>query len=301
MVGIAVVCVVAMSPRARSQANVPQFRGDFGMTAGTLPSPGLRLGFFYNDYRADQINAANGDQVGTARPSIDLAALTASYTIPVSVLGAHWGVAAVVPWTTVNLETVNLDFDGKWGLGDIYVQPVKLGWSVPAADFVAGLGVFMPTGRFNAGAPDNTGLGMWSYEGSAGSTVYIGSNRQGSVSTLLSYQIQSKVADTERRAGQLLTLEGGVGHSLLKDVGQIGLVYYAQWKTTDDHGFILPPPFDGHTRMFGLGPEVTVPFPMPGLAGIITLRYYTEFSNRVATQGDSFIISLTLRRPMVSR
>lgn len=301
IVGAASIGVVALGAHAQAQANVPQFRGDFGMTSGTLAPPGASLGFFYDNYRADRVNAANGDAFGTLRPAFDVAAVVASYTFPLSVLGAHWGVAAAIPWTTVGLETVNLDFDGKWGLSDIYVQPVKLGWSVPAADFVAGFGMFMPTGRFNAGAPDNTGLGMWSYEGSAGTTLYIGSSRQGSASTLLSYQIQSKVEDSDRRAGQLLTLEGGIGHSLLEDVGQIGLVYYAQWKTTDDHGFLLPPPFDGHTRMFGLGPEVTVPFPLPGLVGIVTLRYYTEFGNRVATQGDSFIISLTLHHPALSR
>jgi hypothetical protein len=300
-VGVAIICVVASAALAGAQANVPQFRGDFGMTAGTLRPPGAYLGFFYNNYRSDQISAANGQRVDTLRPDWNVAALVGSYTFPFSIAGAHWSVAAAVPWTTITLETVNLDFNGKWGVGDIYVQPVKLGWSVPAADFVAGFGVFMPTGRFNAGAPDNTGLGMWSYQGSLGSTVYIGSGRQGSASTLVSYQIQSKVDNSDKRAGQVLTLEGGIGHALLKEVGQIGLVYYAQWKTTDDQGFILPPAFDGRMRTFALGPEITIPFPIASLEGLVTFRYYTEFGNRVSTQGDSYVISFALHHPAVSR
>ena len=301
IIGVAIICAAALGAQARAQANVPQFRGDFGLNAGTLRPPGAYLGFFYNNYRSDQISAANGDPVDTLRPDFNVAALVASYTFPFSVIGGHWAVAAMIPWNTVELETANLDFPGTWGLGDIYLQPVKLGWSIPAADFVAGFGMFMPTGRFNAGAPDNNGLGMWSYEGSAGSTVYVGSGHQGSVSTLLSYQINSKVEDSDRRAGQVLTLEGGAGYSLLKDVGRIGLVYYAQWKTTDDQGFLLPPAFDARMRAFGLGPEVTVPFPLPSLEGIVTFRYYTEFGNRVTTKGDSFVISFALHHAAAPR
>src|SRR5262249_14397697 len=160
----------------------------------------------------------------------------------------------VLPWSTGGLETADLDTRGKWGISDAYVQPVKLGWSLGDVDVVTGFGMFMPTGRFHADAPDNNGLGMWSYEGSAGTTVYLGPTRQGSASTLLSYQVQSKIKDTDKRAGQLLTLEGGAGYSILKDVGQIGLVYYAQWKITDDQGFELPPALDARARVFGVGP-----------------------------------------------
>jgi hypothetical protein len=299
MVVAVIVGMFAVASRASAQANVPQFRGDFGMAAGTLPAPGAYLGLFYDNYRADRVNNVNGDAFADLRPALDIAAVVGSYTFPLSFGGAHWAITAAVPWTTTALETANLDFAGKWGLSDIYLQPVKLGWSTKDADFVAGLGLYAPTGRFHAAAPDNNGLGMWSYEGSAGTTVHI--RGQGSASTLFSYQIQSKIKDTDRRAGQLLTLEGGVGYSILQDVGQIGLVYYAQWKTTADQGFDLPEAFNGRSQTFGLGPEITVPFPMPGLVGITTLRYYTEFGSRVATQGDSFINSLTLHRRALSR
>lgn len=296
-VGIACALACALASGSRAQANVPQFRGDYGMTAGTLAPPGGYVAFFYNDYRADQVNGIDGRVFGNLRPTIDAAALFATYSFPQSILGGRYAVTAAFPWTTVGLETANLDLRGKWGYSDMYVQPLKIGWTFPSADVVTGFGLFMPTGRFHPGATDNNGLGMWSYEGTAGTTVYLGPSRQGSISTMLTYQTQSKIKDTDRRAGQLLTLEGGAGHSILKDVGQIGLVYYAQWKTTSDEGFTLPPAFDGRAKMFGLGPEVTVPFPVTPLVGIVTLRYYMELGNRVATQGDSFFITLTLYKP----
>ena len=242
--GIAIACGIIHATDVPAQANVPQFRGDYGMISGTLPAPGAYIGFLYDDYRADQVNGADGTVFGNIQPAIDVAAMTASFTFSQTLLGAHWAVAAVVPWSTIGLETANLDTRGRWGLSDAYVQPVKLGWSLRDADIVAGFGLFMPTGRFTAGAPDNNGLGMWSYETSAGTTLYLGPSRRGSASMLVSYQIQSKIEHTDKRAGRLLTVEGGVGHSILKNVGQIGLVYYAQWKITDDEGFDLPPAFE---------------------------------------------------------
>lgn len=296
-IGVACAAAVLHGMEGRAQANVPQFRGDYGMLSGTLPPPGAYIGFLYNDYRADQVNGADGTVFGNIQPAVDVAAATASFSFPLTILGARWAVAAIVPWSTVGLETANLDTRAKWGISDAYVQPVKLGWSLRDADVVAGFGMFMPTGRFHAGASDNNGLGMWSYESSAGTTLYLGPTRQGSASVLASYQIQSKVKDTDKRAGQLLTLEGGAGYSILKNVGQIGLVYYAQWKITDDEGFALPPPFEGRSRMFGIGPEVTVPFPMAPFAGLVTLRYYTELGNRIAPQGDSFYVTFAMRWP----
>jgi hypothetical protein len=287
-------CAFIRPTAAAAQANVPQFRGDFGMNSGTLPPPGGYVGFFYNNYRAAQVNGANAVAFPDLKPTINSAVGTASYTFPQSVLGGHWAATMTVPWTNVALETVNLDLPGSWGLGDVYVQPMKLGWRYPVADFVAGLGVFMPTGRFTAGADDNTGHGMWSYEASGGVTLFSGESRTGSASVLASYQVQSKVRDTDGRAGQLLTLEGGVGYSIPRTVGRIGLVYYAQWKTTMDEGFAVPPAFDARARMYGLGPEVTTPFPVGPVAGMVTMRYYIERGSIAATQGDSFMIRLTL-------
>ena len=296
-VHVAIACVVFHATDVRGQANVPQFRGDYGLLAGTLPPPGAALGFFYTNYRADQVSGMNGMAFPNIQPVINVAAAAASFTFPQPILGGHWAISAIVPWSTVVPETVNLDTQANWAISDAYVQPIKLGWSLPDADIVAGFGMFMPTGRYHAGALDNNGLGMWSYEGSAGTTVYLGPTRRGSISTLVSYQAQSRIEDTDKRPGRLLTLEGGAGYSILKEVGQIGLVYYAQWKVTDDEGFELPPAFDARSRVFGLGPEVTVPFPLLPLSGVVTLRYYMEMGNRVAPEGDLLYVMFTMYWP----
>jgi hypothetical protein len=59
-----------------------------------------------------------------------------------------------------------LDFDSNPGAGltDLFVQPVDLGWHLPHADLTAVYGLFIPTGRYEDGASNNTGLGMWAQE-----------------------------------------------------------------------------------------------------------------------------------------
>jgi hypothetical protein len=68
---------------------------------------------------------------------------------------------------------IDLDDSVSTAFTDLYVVPLHLGWHKQRADFVAGLGVFAPTGRYEAGADDNLGLGMWSFELFGGTTLYL--------------------------------------------------------------------------------------------------------------------------------
>lgn len=285
---------MAIGRAVHAQANVPQFRGYYGLGSGTLAPAGGYVGFFYNSYDAQRVVASDGSVIGQLQPASVQAVLTGTYSFPSPFLGAHWSASVAIPWTDLALATANQDFPTNWGFSDMYVQPVKAGWKYPSADIVTGLGVFMPTGRFENGAADNTGLGMWSYEYTAGTTVYLGPSRQGTAATLFSFQTQSHVRGTDKRAGNVVTLEGGVGHTMLKDVGKVGLVYYAQWKVSDDQNYHLPAGFNTKDRVFGVGPEVTIPFPMKPMRGIVTVRYFMELGNRVAAEGNSLVLVFNL-------
>jgi len=300
-VALALAALFGRERPLAAQANVPQYRGDYGITSGTLPSPGLRFGAAYNNYRADEARGRDRTSFPAVKPTINTIALILSYTFPQPILDGHWNALIAVPWADMAPQTVNLDLGNAWGFSDLYVQPVRLGWRFPYADLTTGFGVFMPTGRFSPNAIDNTGFGMWSFEGSVGSTGYFSRSRQMSISALLSYQSNSEQRDTDRRAGNLLTIEGGLGHTITKDAGQFGVAYYGQWKTTFDRGFGLPPMFDARSRTFGAGPEVRLPFPFMGFTGTATMRYFWEFGSVVATQGDSFYVFLTLFKPALPR
>src|SRR5262249_1377335 len=150
------------------------------------------------------------------------------------------------------------------GLSDLYVMPAQLGWHARRADAVAGVALFAPTGRHSAGASDNLGKGMWSYEVSGGGTFYADKGRTISLSTTAFWETHSKkdgevrvgrVAVSDVKVGQLLTLEGGVGKSFLSGAASVGAAYYAQWKLTSDEFSLLAlsPSIPDKHRVFGFG------------------------------------------------
>lgn len=96
----------------------------------------------------------------------------------------------------------------------------------------------------------------------------------------------------------LVTLEGGVGRSFIQGAASVGLAYFAQWKVTDDRleglpSLLLP----GKNKVFGLGPELTMPLFASGpWAGLVTVRYKWELGAESAFEGQWFHLSVTLAR-----
>jgi len=68
----------------------------------------------------------------------------------------------------------------------MYVQPVQLGWKTKWADFSFGYALYLPTGKYELGADNNSGLGILSNEFSAGSTVYFDPKKEWNFTALFS-------------------------------------------------------------------------------------------------------------------
>ena len=71
-----------------------------------------------------------------------------------------------------SLEFADFEFKKGFDLGDIFLQPINLGWHLKQADFMVTYGIYFPTGKYSFGGDDNTGLGMWTHEFGAGTTIY---------------------------------------------------------------------------------------------------------------------------------
>jgi len=84
----------------------------------------------------------------------------------------------------------------------------------------------------------------------------------------------------------------------MQGAGSAGLAYYAQWKATKDTLTGLPALLlTGKNRVFGLGPEVTLPFFASGpWAGLVTARYQWEFGAQSSFEGQTFILAVTIAR-----
>jgi hypothetical protein len=238
------------------------------------------------------------------------------YVSHTKVLGANYGMMGVPPFANAALEApaFGLQEDVSTGAGDLYVVPLQLGWHKPRADIITAFAFFAPTGRYTAGASDNTGKGMWSYEFSAGTTVYFDETKTLSFATSGFWEIHTTKEGTDvsgggplttgTKVGQLLTLEGGFGKSFLEGAASVGLAYYAQYKLThDDFGNLINLPGDpviGKHRVWGFGPDVTIPLATKTkLISLINVRYLWEVGARVKTEGQSFLITAIFPVPSV--
>lgn len=285
--------VVATPREAHGQANIPVFRGDVGLQAGTQAAPGAYAGIMYNNYRSNRVEDGIGSSIDLST-NFDVLALTAEYSSPWKLRGARWSALAILPFMNADLNVVNFAHGTSWGLADLYVVPLQLGWTFKRADLLFGQGFFAPTGRFEVNSTSNTGFGMWSWESTLGATGYFDKTRTTNISTLASFQVQSHARGSDRRAGNVLTLEGGLGQTVAAIKGRLGAVYYAQWKTSADQNYPLTFPFDRRSRYIGLGVEATAGVVTKSVTAVFTLRYYNELWNRVAPEGNSLFLIATL-------
>ena len=200
---------------------------------------------------------------------------------PKKVLGANYGFMVALPFSTIRPErTIPESFEPDWGLNDLYVVPLYLGWHAPRADFVAGYGFYAPTGRYEAGANDNVGLGMWSQEIQAGTTVYLDAAKKISAATTAYLELHSNKKDQDLKVGNLLTLEGGAAYNVPRIGGRL------VWGTTCRRSCRMtaapmcrgrlskPSICTGRTGCSGIGPDVTMAvFQKGGTIGLVDARY----------------------------
>src|SRR5688572_20469791 len=293
---------------AFAQYMVNNFHGDFGVNSGTQAGPGFYVAIPFAQWNADNIKDADGNTLaGSAFQGIDIRAMfpTLIGVTPKKLLGANYGFMVALPFSTVRPERVIPEtFEADWGLNDLYVVPLYLGWHTTRADFVAGYGFYAPTGRYEAGANDNVGLGMWSHEIQGGTTVYLDAAKTFSAATTAYLEMHSNKKDQDLKVGNLLTLEGGAAYNVPKIGGAFGIGYYFQSKLSHDSGSDLPLTalralnLYGKNRLFGIGPDVTMAvFQKGGTIGLVNARYLWESAGKSSFQGSTLIIGLTIARP----
>jgi len=217
---------------------------------------------------------------------------------------------AAFPVVNVVIDFPRLDFGPQsYGYSDTYVQPLNLGWQTPRADFLAGYAFSAPTGKYEAGGDGNRGKGFWSHELTFGSTAYLDPARTWHIATTGYYELHTSRKGDDVQVGDILTLEGGAGKTL-KQIVNVGVAYYAQWKvTTDDAPRLgdLPPPLvpiveqilQTKHKVYGVGPEFNIflPTKMDGnnvQSGLsFVARYFWETGAVNKTEGGGLVLALS--------
>jgi len=305
-----VVLALGLNP-AHAQVNGHNTKGDFGLMSGSQAPPGFYLAPIYVRYDADTLRNSEGDQVSLdpdRRGSLAVNAYVVGliWVSEYKIFGANYSIQAFPAFTDNALEAPILGVDEgvSTGLADLYVQPINLGWHTARADFIAGLGIYAPTGRHEPDGDDNLGLGMWSFEVFGGTTVYLDKAKSWHFAATAFYETHTDKKDTNVRVGDLLTLEGGLGWSFMQGLGNFGLAYYGQWKVTeDDLGIDVELPVEfliGKHRVYGFGPELTIPIATKKkLIGFLNARYLWETGARSTLEGSTFVFTATFPIPSV--
>ncbi len=285
---IGLVC--ARSQAAQAQDLGHKLVGTVGLDAGSQPPPGLYLADRLVYYRADRAYDRDGDRLDIAGLDIDAVgnALGVAAVLALPAIGASYGAAAAAPIASVRLRSDRPEASvDRFGLGDVALKPIQLGWRFDGAAVLAEYAVYIPTGRFEAGA-SGVSQGHVTHQLSVGGTVGLDPDERWFVAALASYDMNQKKRGVDITRGDTLQLQGGVG-ARPSPVWEIGLAAYALWQVEDDRGDDLPVALRGaRDRVYGVGPEVAVRIPALGIA--VRLRYEVELGVRSRPGGQ--ILSL---------
>jgi len=280
---------------ARAQELGAVLRGDMGLKSGTQPGPGYYFTFLYYNAAYDSVRGPNGGVLpGQVNTALDILIPVGIVTTKWKIFGGFYGFSVAVPISNQALDStlVPIYKSNTYGFGDMYFQPLTLGWHNKRADYVLGYGFYAPTGS------GIRSLDMWTQRLSFGATYYLDQGKKWSVAGNAAFELHSVKRNTDIVVGDFVTIKGGVGRSFLKGAASAGLVYSLQYKITHDGGTDLPRLLPNSlNKAYALGPELSFPFFVKGkTAGFIGARYTWEFNNSSNFQGNNLALSLTLAK-----
>jgi hypothetical protein len=264
--------------------------------SGVMPGPGLTYSNTFMDYSFDQVNCP---LCGTISQKFNASVLVDQnvfmWVTKQKILGANYGLVADLSVTNSALSLAGLgSIAGGGGLADSYFQPVTLGWHLKRADIMAAYAFFAPTGKFTAGASNNTGTGHWTNAPTAGETFYLTKNKATAFSAYQMYEFHTTQDGTNIHPGQTFDLDYSLTQilPLQKDehiLLQFGVAGYGQWQTTDNSGPKVDPAHPGHYKVNAIGGAANIILPVRKVS--VGFKLMKEFSNSYTVQGYSLQIT----------
>lgn len=253
---------------------------------GALPPPGTYFKNYLTYYTASDFKDGNGNDL---IPDFDLKVtadvLRFIHVTNCKILGANWAVHAFIPLTYQDVKSGG-DSDDRFGLGDIIVNPIILGWHTKNFHVTAGLDIYIPVGTYDEDRLANLGRNYWTFEPVLAMTYLNDSGFE--VSAKLMYDFNTENDDTNYESGQEFHTDLTIGYHINKSwaVG-IGGYYYDQ--TTDDEQDGVKVGSDGFEgRVFSIGPVAQYSYRNMSF----TLKWQSEFEARNKPEGDKFWFNL---------
>jgi hypothetical protein len=266
--------------------------GTLGLNAGTQPSPGVYFGAQSIFYSSKELVDRNGQALPLG---FDLDVFGAAFggmvVVRLPFMAAYYNGSVSVPiaHVTLNTERPEASLD-RFGLADVFVQPIQLGWRAGPFELVMGYAFYVPTQSASPGGTDGVSRGHFTHQLSLGSTIYFDSERTWSLSALASFEANNRKKNVDIKRGDAIQIQGGAS----KQIGpvQVGLAGYALWQVNDDQGADLPPVLAGaREQAFGLGPEINIA--LPPIRSLLTFRYEHDITVHSRPLGQIFLIGFT--------
>lgn len=267
--------------------------GTLGLRAGVQPEPGVYITDRVLHYSASTLRDRNGDAIPVgldAKTTASAVGIGATVALPLRSTFVNVGVGIPMARTTVNTKQPEASTD-RFGFGDLYVQPLGLGWRRRQFDIVASYAIYLPTGEADPQGGGRISRGHVTHQLGLGATIYFDPERFWYVSALASFDENLRKPHIDFRRGSTLQVQGGIGTSPLH-LFDIGIAGYGLWQVEDDDGSALPPQLRGaRDRAYGVGPELG--FVIPPIRCRITLRYEHDFGVQARPEGQIFVLGLS--------
>lgn len=205
----------------------------------------------------EQVTKITGPLGATINLNVDLNGyLNTPFPVWVSkfkVLGANWLAGATVGYTTVSTNSAyerigqidsihqSGNVTGKVsGFSDLGVMPIYLSWGSKQFDVTAGYMFYAPTGKYEPGGSENTGVGYWSHIFQCFG-YYYPMKESGQPSKAMAimlattYEITSKIKNTDVNPGNRFYLDYGI-EQYLSSKFSLGVFGGNSWQASADKG-----------------------------------------------------------------
>jgi len=268
--------------------------GLLGLDAGRIPEPGLYLASRAVIYEAGKLRDRDGNTIPTG-PLDFLAfanAFGVSYTTRIFSGTISLTTTVAGPIAGIKLDVANRQEAGidRFGLGDPYIQPIRLGWRKERFDLVTSYGIYLPAGKSALAGGSGVSSGRVTHEFSAGGSSYF-KDRTRFLTALASYQLNKRQRGIDITRGNTVQIQGGIGTSLFGQLVEAGLAGYALWQVRDDRGTDVPTPLRGaRDQVYGLGPEAAIT--LKEIRGNVRVRYEWGIGVRARPQGAVFVAGI---------
>lgn len=225
------------------------------------------------------------------------------YETDTGILGGKYAAGFALPLLTMEVRgsvatTVgNLSkVDDETGLGDMEFFPLMLGWKALGGDlkYDVRLGVYAPTGDYQAGQLANLGKNYWTFEPSV-SFSWLSSKIGTEASLFTGFDINTKNTATDYTSGTSWHVDATLAQHLplfggFVGVGANGFAYYQI--TKDDGAGAKLGGFKGHT--VGIGPAASYIYEVGKRTIAAEFKWLPELSTEKRLQGDYFWLKIAV-------